>query len=153
MSEKSTRPWIRRSCLIIYVLVIFTSAFEMMGTFSDVHWAPADRVIADLRLDALARPSRVVYPTRRNVGSEFEVCAHDRARTRRKKFGLSGHRVSPPYASKHRNKIHLGSVFAVARLVQARFRIVEVIWLCARPIAARESPSWIGRKILRIWKR
>ena len=79
MSEKSTRPWIRRSCLIIYVLVIFTSAFEMMGTFSDVHWAPADRVIADLRLDALARPSRVVYPTRRNVGSEFEVCAHDRA--------------------------------------------------------------------------
>jgi len=46
MSEKSTRPWIRRSCLIIYVLVIFTSAFEMMGTFSDVHWAPADKVIA-----------------------------------------------------------------------------------------------------------
>jgi hypothetical protein len=46
MPENSSRPWVRGSCLIIYVLVLFISAFEMVGTFSDVHWALADRVIA-----------------------------------------------------------------------------------------------------------
>ena len=46
MPENSSRPWVRGSCFIIYVLVLFISAFEMVGTFSDVHWALADRVIA-----------------------------------------------------------------------------------------------------------
>jgi lipase maturation factor 1 len=46
LPKNSSRPWVRGSCLITYVLVLFTSAFEMVGTFSDVHWALADKVIA-----------------------------------------------------------------------------------------------------------
>jgi len=42
----ATRPWVRRSCFVVYLLILFISTFELIGTFSDVHWAPADKLIA-----------------------------------------------------------------------------------------------------------
>jgi lipase maturation factor 1 len=43
--ENSMCAWVRRLCLVLYVLVLFVSGFEMVGMFSGVHWAPADEVI------------------------------------------------------------------------------------------------------------
>jgi predicted DCC family thiol-disulfide oxidoreductase YuxK len=45
-SQGSRLPLVRRSCLLLYVLVLFVSGFEMAGMFSGVHWAVADKVIA-----------------------------------------------------------------------------------------------------------
>ena len=45
-SQSSMRPLVRRSCLLLYVLVLFASGFEMAGMFSGAHWAVADKVIS-----------------------------------------------------------------------------------------------------------
>jgi lipase maturation factor len=45
-SESSTYPLARRSCFMVYILVLFVSGFELVGMFSGVHWAAADKVIA-----------------------------------------------------------------------------------------------------------
>ncbi len=45
ISEASERLWVRRSCIFIYVLILFTSGFQMAGMFSGKHWKPADSVI------------------------------------------------------------------------------------------------------------
>jgi lipase maturation factor 1 len=46
LSESNVSPLVRRSCVMLYVLVLFLSGFELVGTFSGVHWVPADKVIA-----------------------------------------------------------------------------------------------------------
>ena len=46
--ESSTRPWVRWSCVVPYVFVLFVSGFEMADTFSSVHWRPADSLIATI---------------------------------------------------------------------------------------------------------
>jgi predicted DCC family thiol-disulfide oxidoreductase YuxK len=45
-SQSSARPLVRRSCILLYTLVLFVSGFEMAGMFSGAHWAVADKVIA-----------------------------------------------------------------------------------------------------------
>jgi lipase maturation factor 1 len=45
-SQGSLCPLVRRSCLLLYVLVLFVSGFEMAGMFSGAHWAVADKVIS-----------------------------------------------------------------------------------------------------------
>ena len=45
-SQSSARPLVRRSCILLYMLVLFVSGFEMAGMFSGAHWAVADKVIA-----------------------------------------------------------------------------------------------------------
>jgi lipase maturation factor 1 len=47
-SDSSMRLLVRRSCILLYVLVLFVSGFQLVSTFSRVHWAPADEVIAAL---------------------------------------------------------------------------------------------------------
>jgi len=42
----SARTWVRRSCIVIYALVLFASGFEMADVFSGLHWRPADKLIA-----------------------------------------------------------------------------------------------------------
>ncbi len=44
--QTSMRPLVRRSCLLLYMLVLFVSGFEMAGMFSGAHWTVADKVIA-----------------------------------------------------------------------------------------------------------
>jgi hypothetical protein len=34
----------RRFCIVIYALILFVSGFEMMGMFSGIHWAPAQKL-------------------------------------------------------------------------------------------------------------
>jgi len=46
--HSSAHNWVRRSCLVIYALVLFTSGFEMADMFSGVHWRPADKLIATI---------------------------------------------------------------------------------------------------------
>jgi len=46
LSESSRSPLARRSGFMLYVLVLFVSGFELVGMFSGVHWAAADKVIA-----------------------------------------------------------------------------------------------------------
>jgi len=46
ISNNSARIWVRRSCVVVYVLILFVSGFEMMGTFSGVHWMPAEKLVA-----------------------------------------------------------------------------------------------------------
>ena len=41
-----TRPFVRVLCGVVYAGVLFVSGFEMVGTFSGVHWGPADKVIS-----------------------------------------------------------------------------------------------------------
>src|SRR5215469_4615633 len=41
-----TRPFVRVLCRVVYAGVLFVSGFEMVGTFSGVHWGPADKVIS-----------------------------------------------------------------------------------------------------------
>ncbi len=40
------RPSMRQLCTAVYTGVLFVSGFEMVGTFSGVHWRPADKVIS-----------------------------------------------------------------------------------------------------------
>ena len=40
------RPLARRACFVLYLLVLFVSGFELVGMFSGVHLAAADKVIA-----------------------------------------------------------------------------------------------------------
>jgi predicted DCC family thiol-disulfide oxidoreductase YuxK len=47
-SESNVRPLVRRSCFTLYVLVLFVSGFQLVSTFSRVHWGPADEVIVAL---------------------------------------------------------------------------------------------------------
>lgn len=44
----SASPWVRASCVALYVLILFVSGFQMAGTFSRIHWPPADTLIAAL---------------------------------------------------------------------------------------------------------
>jgi lipase maturation factor 1 len=44
--ENSVHSLFRRSCLIVYVLVLFVSGFQMVDTFSRLHWMPADKIIS-----------------------------------------------------------------------------------------------------------
>src|SRR5215475_8404811 len=46
ISDNSARIWVRRSCVVVYALILFVSGFEMMGTFSGVHWMPAKKLVA-----------------------------------------------------------------------------------------------------------
>ena len=46
--HSSAHNWVRRSCIVIYALVLFTSGFEMADMFSGVHWRPADKLIATI---------------------------------------------------------------------------------------------------------
>jgi lipase maturation factor 1 len=45
-SESSRYALARRSCFMLYALILFVSGFEMAGMFSGAHWAVADKVIA-----------------------------------------------------------------------------------------------------------
>ena len=45
LSERSPRPLVRRACFTFYLLVLFVSGFELVGMFSGVHVAAADKVI------------------------------------------------------------------------------------------------------------
>jgi lipase maturation factor 1 len=45
-SQGSAHPLVPRSCILLYLLVLFVSGFEMAGMFSGAHWAVADKVIA-----------------------------------------------------------------------------------------------------------
>jgi len=44
--DGSARIWVRRSCVVVYALILFVSGFEMMGMFSGVHWKPAEKLVA-----------------------------------------------------------------------------------------------------------
>jgi hypothetical protein len=48
MSETSKRQLVRRSCFVLYAVILFASGFELVSTFSDLHWAPAAKVITAL---------------------------------------------------------------------------------------------------------
>jgi len=45
LSECSTHPFVRRACFTFYLLVLFISGFELVGMFSGIHLAAADKVI------------------------------------------------------------------------------------------------------------
>lgn len=44
--ENSALPLFCRSCLIVYVLVLFVSSFQIVGTFSRLHWTPVEKIIS-----------------------------------------------------------------------------------------------------------
>ena len=44
--ENSVHPLFRRSCLLVYVLVLFVSGFQMVGAFSRLHWMLAEKIIS-----------------------------------------------------------------------------------------------------------
>jgi predicted DCC family thiol-disulfide oxidoreductase YuxK len=45
-SQSSGRPLVRRSCILLYMLVLFVSGFGIAGMFSGVHLKAADKIIA-----------------------------------------------------------------------------------------------------------
>jgi len=45
LSESSPRPFVQRACFTFYLLVLFVSGFELVGMFSGVHLAAADKII------------------------------------------------------------------------------------------------------------
>jgi lipase maturation factor 1 len=48
VSESSQGPSVRRSCLVLYAMILFVSAFEMVSTFSGRHWGLSDKIITAL---------------------------------------------------------------------------------------------------------
>src|SRR6185369_1579190 len=48
VSESSQRPLVRRSCFVLYAMILFASGFQLVSTFSGRHWAPSDKIITAL---------------------------------------------------------------------------------------------------------
>ena len=48
VSESSKHPLVRRSCFVLYAMILFVSGFELVSTFSNIHWSPTDKVITAL---------------------------------------------------------------------------------------------------------
>jgi predicted DCC family thiol-disulfide oxidoreductase YuxK len=48
VSESSQRPLVRRSCFVLYVMILSASGFQLVSTFSGRHWAPSDKIITAL---------------------------------------------------------------------------------------------------------
>ena len=46
--ESSKHRLVRRLCVVLYAVILFASGFEMVSTFSGIHWAPTDKVITAL---------------------------------------------------------------------------------------------------------
>jgi lipase maturation factor 1 len=48
VSESSKHPLVRRSCFVLYAMILFVSGSELVSTFSNIHWSPTDKVIKAL---------------------------------------------------------------------------------------------------------
>ena len=46
ITENSPRNWVRSFCVVVYMLILLVSGFEMMGMFSGVRWTPTEKLTA-----------------------------------------------------------------------------------------------------------